>query len=143
MKARRIVATSEDRSHPCYQSRHLAVAFPLQLYNSLLYSTVNVHVALGGSCPGGSLSMLVLPCLIGKTLAGDCPSRWQQRQWHTITTGQWRCLSFSEGQLGEAWQSCFSLRWRWILKSVIFVFAFIVMLNFESVFLYMQHIYKI
>jgi hypothetical protein len=52
MAAGRTVATSEGRGRPCCQSRHMAVAFSLQLQhiNSSLQS-VYIHAALGGDGP--------------------------------------------------------------------------------------------
>jgi hypothetical protein len=61
---RRVVTTSKSGSGPCCQISSYDYFFSLPLDNSLLYSPVHIHVALGVGGP--SLSMLLSPCLVGE-----------------------------------------------------------------------------
>jgi hypothetical protein len=77
----------------------------------------------------GSLSTLLLPRLIHEMPVGECPGRWQWRQWQTIAT-RWRLRSsFAWGTAGSS-----NCREVWFLTAmdlnyVIFVISFFVMFD--------------
>ncbi len=54
--------------------------------------------------PGGSLSMLLSPCLNGEMPAESSPGRWQRWRWHTVATRRWRRSIFGWGWAAVAWQ---------------------------------------
>ncbi len=100
-----MVATSEGRGRPCYQSRPTVVVLLLsstqhkQIINN--YSAL-VHTALGGGWPrwqplNGAVQQ---PCHIGETPIGESPGGQQWQWWHTVATGRRRRPSFDWEEAG-------------------------------------------